>query len=161
MNYLDRVDADQSQFKNYMDNMKKDSIFDLFMHVIDGKNDIMSDNLHDYETEEYKHKNYLLIKRIAEHDVLKFDIPPENLDKFNHEKGSLDEIMGKTASVSKIDDEDLDAKKDEEKEKDDKKKKKKSKDKGLDDKWKKPKIATKLPNYKENPLTKARTHSYK
>ena len=44
-NYLDRVDADQSQFKNYMDNMKKDTIFDMFMHVIDGKNDILSDNL--------------------------------------------------------------------------------------------------------------------
>lgn len=44
-NYLDRVDADQSQFKNYIDNMKKDTIFDMFMHVIDGKNDILSDNL--------------------------------------------------------------------------------------------------------------------
>ena len=69
--------------------------------------------------------------------------------------------MGKTASIANIEaNEDPDVKK-EDIDKDDKKKKKKSKDKGLEDKWKKPKIATKLPNYKENPLTKARTHSFK
>ena len=55
-------------------------------------------------------------------------------------------------------DEQVDKKGDEGEEK---KKKKKSKDKGPSDAWKKPKIATKLPNNKENPLTKARTHSFK
>ena len=80
--------------------MKKDSVFDIFKHVIDSKNDILNDNLQDYETEEYKHKNYLLIKRIAEHDVLKFEIAPDNLDKFNHEKGGLDDIIRTTTKTS-------------------------------------------------------------
>jgi hypothetical protein len=44
----------------------------------------------------------LLIKRIAEHDVLKFEIAPDNLDKFNHEKGGLDDIIRTTTKTSSI-----------------------------------------------------------
>lgn len=132
--FIERVDKDLSLFKNYMDDLKKDTVGQLFAKA--SKDDCLNDNEQAYENDV---KDYRAMRRTAGADVLKFDIPTE----YSVGDGQTLKLPPAGAEPALQKQETTAGKK----------------AKGPP-KWTKPLVPTFLPTATENPLKKARTFSF-